>query len=213
MAELKQLDGFYTTIDLYIVLSGIKYAVLGLPCLLAILYLIYRHYLGSVLPVLYSSNNAKSALWARLGDTIDGAEHIRGFGWVRQHLRKSLETLDRSQRLLYKSYVIQRQLLFLLELLALVVGLFIVATILNTSWLASHAAAGLSMVTLLTLGTNMAIMAPSILDLERGLRVIARIRQFINLAPLEFQPGALLLPPKWPRQGEIKLTNVYAKYK
>jgi ABC-type multidrug transport system fused ATPase/permease subunit len=178
-----------------------------------VLWVIYHYQLFALLPPLDASNEAKSSVLVSLRDTVDGLQHIRSFRWESRNFQRQLDVVERSQRLVYEVYTVERKQLATYEALTAFIGSMVVYVIVRYTESVSEAAAGLSVVALLTLSCNMALIIPQVIGIEKSMGVVARMRKLISHAPQEPRDGNMRLPPRWPRRGEILFRNVTVKYR
>ena len=144
-------------------------------------------------------------------DTIKGVATFRAFGWVQEGIQHNNALLDSSQRPAYLLAMIQRWLIFILNI---VVGILaLVVTVLATQLRSSTGFTGASLVSLMSLGDGLTNLIRCYTMLETSIGAVARLKTFSEQTPPENLPGETAVPPEsWPETGRIEIKSVSASY-
>ncbi|TQS31743.1 hypothetical protein Golomagni_07964, partial [Golovinomyces magnicellulatus] len=186
-----------------------KYAVIVMPLMLLLIYILTVFYLRTSRQMRYLDLEAKSPMYAKVSETVLGLEHIRAFCWEDEVLNKSLDLLDYSQVSVYYMMTIQRWLLMVMDLCIMAIVMVLVSIAAFWTSTASQSSIGLGL--LATTEWNLAIML--LLDvytrLETSLGAAERLRAFVAETPTEKDKRTEPVP-NWPSQGAVTFENVVA---
>ena len=144
-------------------------------------------------------------------DTIKGITTYRAFGWVQEGIDQNSRLLDTSQRPAYLLVMIQRWLMFTLQI---IVALLAVAVVILATQLRSNMGfTGASLVTLMQFGESLAYLIRFYALLETSIGAVSRLKAFSEQVESENKEGEDLVPPKeWPSKGAIEINGVSASY-
>lgn len=144
-------------------------------------------------------------------DTIKGITTYRAFGWVQEGIDQNSRLLDTSQRPAYLLVMIQRWLMFALQI---IVALLAVAVVILATQLRSNMGfTGASLVTLMQFGESLAYLIRFYALLETSIGAVSRLKAFSEQVESENKEGEDLVPPKeWPSRGAIEINGVSASY-
>jgi len=144
-------------------------------------------------------------------DTIKDVATFRAFGWVQNGIETNNQLLDTSQRPTYLLAMVQRWLLFTLQLLVSVLAIAVVT--LATQLRSSTGLTGASLVTLMTFGDILNYIITWYTQIETSIGAVSRLKKFSEQVKSESQASEDIIPPKtWPLEGGIKITGVSASY-
>lgn len=144
-------------------------------------------------------------------DTIRGLATLRAFAWQQNGIDKNTQLLTASQRPAYLLAIIQRALMFALQLAVAIMatGVVVLATQLRTS----TALTGASLVTLMTFGDVLNYIIRWWTQIETSIGAVSRLKGFSEKVPSESLDGEDVAPEKgWPYRGAIELDRVSASY-
>lgn len=144
-------------------------------------------------------------------DTIKGVATFRAFGWVQEGIQHNNALLDFSQRPAYLLAMIQRWLIFILNI---VIGILaLVVTVLATQLRSNTGFTGASLVSLMSLGDGLTNLIRCYTMLETSIGAVARLKTFSEKTAPEDLPGETVVPPEsWPETGRIEIKSVSASY-
>ncbi|KAK7736159.1 hypothetical protein SLS53_007187 [Cytospora paraplurivora] len=199
-----------------IIASGARYFAVLIPFCIVPLYALQKFYLRTSRQVRHLDLESKSPLYTHFTETLNGIVTIRAFGWQRDSFEDQLRLLDVSQKPYYLLFCIQRWLAVVLDLFVTVIAAILVALAVKVTHTTSSGAIGLSMVSLISLNTDLSRIITAWTNLETSLGAIARLRDFVRDTPQEEDAGAESLPavPQgWPSAGAIDFKHVDATYK
>jgi ATP-binding cassette, subfamily C (CFTR/MRP), member 1 len=155
----------------------------------------------------------KSPLYTHFAETLEGLSTIRAFDWQESFITTNLERLDNSQRPYYMLYCIQRWLNLVLQLLIAVMVVIVVSLATNLTKTTSGGLLGVSLSSVVTFNSTLAMMLLFWTQLETSLGAIARLKGFEEGTLSENKPQETFVPDEeWPSSGAIEFKNVSASY-
>ncbi|TQS31733.1 hypothetical protein Golomagni_07976 [Golovinomyces magnicellulatus] len=193
------------------VISATKYAVIIMPVIVVLVYILQSFYLRTSRQMRYLDLEAKTPLYSQFTETLSGLEHVRAFGWKDETLAQSFKLLDHSQRAVYYMVSIQRWLLLMLDVLITIITLSLVA--LASYWTAttSQPSIGLGLLATTDWNVNVTNLINYWTRLETSLGAAERLRSFIAETPVEKDKSSKEIAD-WPTHGAIEFKNVTARY-
>ncbi|KAB5582941.1 ABC transporter [Coniochaeta sp. 2T2.1] len=212
-----------------IIATSSPYIVVCYPIIVGILFVIQKFYLRTSRQLRLLDLEAKSPLSTHFLDTIKGVATFRAFGWAAASIRQNNAHLDTSQRPAYLLAMIQRWLLFVLNVVVAVVAVVVVA--LATQLRANRGFTGASLVTIMNFGDILANIIRCYTMLETSIGAVSRLKTFSDVTRPEDEDDELtvgekgegqeegqgqqqrIVPPEsWPERGLIEIKNVSASY-
>jgi ATP-binding cassette subfamily C (CFTR/MRP) protein 1 len=146
-------------------------------------------------------------------DTITGVATLRAFGWVEDSLRVNNRLLDNSQRPAYLLAMIQRWLIFVLNIVAAVMAILVVVTATQVKSVTGIGFTGASLVTLMSFGNFVSHLITTYTLLETSMGAVSRLKSFSEKVLPESLPGEDIVPPQlWPPSGAVEIRGVSASY-
>ena len=224
------IDGFHALFNIGLIVAGAQYSALLVPFIIAVFFTLQMFYLRTSRQMRLLEIEAAAPLYTLFTETsTHGLEHIRAFGWEIDFTKETYDALDYSQRPYYYMNAIQRWLQLSMDLVGLFIALILICITTSFRHTASQAGLGLSLLNLVSFSELMNAFVSAWTDLESSLGALARLRTFLNSTPQETQeqdgerratekqalvgsPSDEPLPPQWPQSGNIRFTNVNAKY-
>lgn len=144
-------------------------------------------------------------------DTIKDVATFRAFGWVPNGIAINSRLLDTSQRPAYLLAMVQRWLLFMLQLIVALLAVAVVT--LATQLRAGSGFTGASLVTLMTFGDVLNYIIRWYTQIETSIGAVTRLKNFSQNVKPESKEGEDIVPPgEWPPRGEIRISGVSASY-
>lgn len=120
--------------------------------------------------------------------------------------------LNTSQRPTYLLAMIQRWLLFILNVFVL--GLAVLAVALSTQLHKSTGFTGSGLLTLMQLGQFMTSVVQCYAKLETSMGAVSRLKAFRDNTPSEIMDKDNIIPsPSWPPKGRVEMHGVSASYR
>ncbi|KAI0602863.1 ATPase-like protein [Biscogniauxia sp. FL1348] len=194
-----------------VIATSSPYLAITYPFIFSILYLIQKFYLRTSRQLRLLDLEVKSSLYSHFLDTIKGLATFRAFGWVGAGTELNNKLLNQSQRPYYLLYIVQRWLLFALQVVVALVALAVVT--LATQLRGNTALTGASLVTLMTFGDVLNYIIRWWTQLETSIGAVSRLKNFSEKVKPEDQDGENILPPpEWPLRGAIEIRGVSASY-
>jgi ABC-type multidrug transport system fused ATPase/permease subunit len=194
-----------------IVATSSPYVVICYPFLLGTLFGIQKFYLRTSRQLRLLDLEAKSPLYTHFLDTIKGVATFRAFGWTAASIDENNKYLNTSQRPAYLLAMIQRWLLFVLNVVVAVIAVVVVA--LATQLRANQGFTGASLVTIMSFGDTLANIIRCYTQLETSIGAVSRLKTFSDTTHPEDLAGKDVVPPEsWPERGLIEIRNVSASY-
>ncbi|GKZ18500.1 hypothetical protein AbraIFM66951_003380 [Aspergillus brasiliensis] len=188
------------------------YIMISYPFAAMILYMVQRFYLSTSRQIRLLDLEAKSPLYAHFLDTGRGIATIRAFGWTDEQIRINQVLLNTSQRPTYLLAMIQRWLLFILNVFVL--GLAVLAVALSTQLHKSTGFTGSGLLTLMQLGQFMTSVVQCYAKLETSMGAVSRLKAFRDNTPSEIMDKDNIIPsPSWPPKGRVEMHGVSASYR
>jgi ABC-type multidrug transport system fused ATPase/permease subunit len=136
---------------------------------------------------------------------------FRAFGWTQASIAENNKLLDTSQRPAYLLAMIQRWLLFVLNVVIAVIAVIVVS--LATQLRANQGFTGASLVTIMSFGDILANIIRMYTMLETSIGAVSRLKTFSETTQPEDLPGEDVIPPEsWPSKGLIEIRDVSASY-
>ncbi|POR35992.1 Uncharacterized protein TPAR_03804 [Tolypocladium paradoxum] len=211
------LINFATDLSVSVSMAGVlasssPYLATAYPVVMALLYIVATFYLRTSRQLRLLELEAKSPLYADFLDTGRGIATIRAAHLVEDYAAQNKRLLDASQRPAYLLVMVQRWLLFMLNIF---VALLAALTVTLVTQVRDHGAdfAGPGLVTLLQLGQIMATTVRSYARLETSMGAVQRLKAISENTPSEASEGDIVVPPvSWPSSGRIRLDGVSASY-
>lgn len=195
------------------VLVGTNYTALLIPPILVIMWFLQKFYLHTSQQMRILELEAKAPLFTELREIGAGIEHMRSFGVEEHMIQRSYQRLDDSQRPYYYLLTVQRWLLLVLDVLALVVVTILVTVALLATQTTSQAALGLSLYNIASFSGLSKGLIQAWTMLETSLGAALRLRDFEANTPSERDSPDMQDPPEaWPTQGCVEFQNVSATY-
>ncbi|PVH82350.1 ATPase-like protein [Cadophora sp. DSE1049] len=144
-------------------------------------------------------------------DTIKDVATFRAFGWVSDGIETNNRLLNNSQRPAYLLAMVQRWLLFTLQILVMLLAVGVVT--LATQLRASSGFTGASLVTLMTFGDVLNYIIRWFTQLETSIGAVTRLKNFSqNITPESLEDENVVPPREWPMRGAIQISGVSASY-
>ncbi|KAI5924949.1 ATPase-like protein [Camillea tinctor] len=194
-----------------VIATSSPYLAITYPFIFSILYLIQKFYLRTSRQLRLLDLEVKSSLYSHFLDTIKGLATFRAFGWVGAGTELNNKMLNESQRPYYLLYIVQRWLLFALQIVVALVALTVVT--LATQLRGNTALTGASLVTLMTFGDVLNYIIRWWTQLETSIGAVSRLKNFSEKVKPEDQEGEdMVPPPEWPLRGAIEIRGVSASY-
>lgn len=144
-------------------------------------------------------------------DTIKGVATLRAFGWTAASIVENNRHLDTSQQPAYLLAMIQRWLVFVLNVVVAIVAIVVVA--LATQLRSSQGFTGASLITIMSFGDFLAELIRCYILLETSIGAVSRLKTFSETTTPEDLPGEDVVPPEsWPERGLVEIRNMSASY-
>ncbi|KAE9372462.1 ATPase-like protein [Stipitochalara longipes BDJ] len=194
-----------------VIASSSPFLAIAYPFMFVLLYVIQKFYLRTSRQLRLLDLEAKGPLYTHFLDTIKDVATFRAFGWVQCGIETNNQLLDTSQRPTYLLAMVQRWLLFTLQLVVAVLAIAVVT--LATQLRSSTGLTGASLVTLMTFGDILNYIITWYTQIETSIGAVSRLKKFSEQVKSERKAGEDVVPPKeWPLEGGIQVTRVSASY-
>ncbi|KAI1340793.1 ATPase-like protein [Xylariaceae sp. FL0016] len=194
-----------------VIASSSPYLAITYPVIFSILYFIQRFHLRTSRQLRLLDLEAKTPLYSHFIDTIKGLATFRASGWTSAGIELNSRLLDASQRPYYLLYIVQRWLLFALQIVVALLAVSVVA--LATQLRGNTALTGASLVTLMTFGDVLNYIIRWWTQLETSIGAVSRLKNFSEKVEPESVKGEDVVPaPTWPLEGFIRVAGVSASY-
>lgn len=195
-----------------VVLSGVRYAGVIVPLLLAALYAVQHVYLRTSRQVRLLSLESTAPLYTLVTESMAGLLHIRAFGWEREIFAQSLCLVDTSQKPYYHMYAIQRWLTMVMDLIVVAIAIIMLPIAFSIEVSATATSMALSLVSLIQLSEVLNYFVINWTLLETSLGALARLYRLFQTTPREDRPSSSV-DPSWPSRGRVVIRDFSAKYK
>ncbi len=144
-------------------------------------------------------------------DTIKDVATFRAFGWVPDGIATNNRLLNTSQSPAYLLAMVQRWLLFMLQMIVALLAVAVVT--LATQLRAGSGFTGASLVTLMTFGDVLNYIIRWYTQIETSIGAVTRLKNFSQNVKPESKEGENLVPPReWPPTGRMEIAGVSASY-
>ncbi|KAH7361060.1 ATPase-like protein [Rhexocercosporidium sp. MPI-PUGE-AT-0058] len=194
-----------------VIATASPWLALSYPVLFVILWGIQKFYLRTSRQLRFLDLEAKSPLYTHFLDTIKDVATFRAFGWVPDGIETNNRLLNTSQRPAYLLAMVQRWLLFTLQILVMLLAVGVVT--LATQLRASSGFTGASLVTLMTFGDVLNYIIRWFTQIETSIGAVTRLKNFSqNVKPESLEGGNMIPPREWPVRGAIQIDGVSASY-
>ncbi|KAG4444331.1 hypothetical protein IFR05_000205 [Cadophora sp. M221] len=194
-----------------VIATASPWLALSYPVLFVILWGIQKFYLRTSRQLRFLDLEAKSPLYTHFLDTIKDVATFRAFGWVQDGIETNNCLLNTSQRPAYLLAMVQRWLLFTLQILVMLLAVGVVT--LATQLRASSGFTGASLVTLMTFGDVLNYIIRWFTQIETSIGAVTRLKNFSQNVRPESAEGENVIPPReWPMRGAIQISGVLASY-
>ncbi|KAH8903585.1 P-loop containing nucleoside triphosphate hydrolase protein [Coniochaeta sp. PMI_546] len=205
------LDVFIAIGMAAIVATSSPYIVVCYPFMVGTLFGIQKFYLRTSRQLRLLDLEAKSPLYTHFIDTIKGVATFRAFGWTEASIDENNKYLETSQRPAYLLAMIQRWLLFVLNVVVAVIAVVVVTLAIQLR--ANQGFTGASLVTIMGFGDILANIVRCYTMLETSIGAVSRLKTFSDTTAPEDLPGEDVVPPEsWPPRGLIEIRNMSASY-
>jgi ABC-type multidrug transport system fused ATPase/permease subunit len=205
------LDGFTTLGQAAIIATSSPWLAVSYPFLFAAIFGIQKFYLRTSRQLRLLDLEAKSPLYTHFLDTIKGLATFRAFAWTQASIAENNKLLDTSQRPAYLLAMIQRWLLFVLNVVVALLAVIVVT--LATQLRANQGFTGASLVSIMSFGDMLANIVRMYTTLETSIGAVSRLKSFTDNTKPEDLPGEDVVPPDtWPSRGTIEIRNTSASY-
>ncbi|KAK2052704.1 P-loop containing nucleoside triphosphate hydrolase protein [Colletotrichum caudatum] len=185
---------------------------IAFPFLLAIVYLVAHVYVPTASRLRVLDLEAKGPLVAHILASASSLSTLRAFGHVSRETRRAHAFLAVAQKPSYFLGMAQQWMILVNNLIvaALATGLVALAVSLRLG----AGPVGVGLVTLISLGRNLADVLRSYTMVEIALGAVARLTSFARETPREKtgQVAASAIPEAWPATGLISIHGVSASY-
>jgi ABC-type multidrug transport system fused ATPase/permease subunit len=140
-----------------------------------------------------------------------GLATLRAFRWEERSVEQNTQLLTISQRPAYLLAMVQRALMFVLQLLVAVLATLVV--VLATQLRTGSALTGASLVTLMSFGDVLNYIIRWWTQIETSIGAVSRLKGFSDQVHSESMGDEDVVPaPGWPLQGHIVIDHVSASY-
>lgn len=196
-----------------LIAMGSTYMAITCPALILAVYFLQKYYLRTSRQLRFLDLECKSPLYTHFAETLEGLSTIRAFGWQESFNSANLERLDNSQRPCYMLYCIQRWLNLVLQLLITVMVVIVMALATSLTSTTSGGQLGISLSSVISFNSTLAMLLWFWTQLETSLGAIARLKGFEEVTLSENKPRETSVPDEeWPASGAIDFKNVSASY-
>ncbi|PMD39274.1 P-loop containing nucleoside triphosphate hydrolase protein [Hyaloscypha variabilis F] len=194
-----------------VIASSSPFLAIAYPFMFILLYVIQKFYLRTSRQLRLLDLESKGPLYTHFLDTIKDVATFRAFGWVQNGIETNNKLLDTSQRPTYLLAMVQRWLLFTLQLLVAVLAIAVVT--LATQLRSSTGLTGASLVTLMTFGDILNYIITWYTQIETSIGAVSRLKKFSEQVKSESKEDEVVVPTtEWPLEGGIQITDVSASY-
>ncbi|KAF2663667.1 hypothetical protein BT63DRAFT_465330 [Microthyrium microscopicum] len=194
---------------------GSSYMAIAVPIAGIVVYLIQRFYLRTSRQLRLLELEAKSPLYTKFSETMEGILTVRAFGWQGYFETDELQLLDNSQRPLYLLLCIQRWLSLVLGLTTTAIGVVVMALALFVPQSSSAGSLGVALTSVLGFNTALEAFITSYTGAETTIGAVTRTKNLEEETPPEDSKDTHQTPmdpgENWPR-GDVRFSNVSVKY-
>lgn len=157
---------------------------------------------------------ASATLNDLLGETSDGMQHIRSFGWQASFRQRVFAALDQSQTARYQLYSLSRWLNVVTDIIAGATAVVLVRALSSSRETVSTLATGLALHYLLNNNISASRHIKLVTSFVLSLSSVRHIDDFMTATPQEQDVAAEhALPEVWPSAGKLEFNALTACYK
>ncbi len=154
---------------------------------------------------------AKSPLYSYFISSFSGLTALRAYGWTKEAEEENLKRLNESQRPYYFLFCLQRWLTLVLDLIVAGLAVLLVGMAVGLRDRINPGLLGVALTSVMGIGMTLSFLIQSWTQLETSLGAITRINLFEKETPID-KDGPDMPPEKWPSNGAINISGLYAKY-
>lgn len=193
---------------------GSKYAAASFPVVIGVIYTVQKFYLRTSRQLRFLDLEAKTPLFSHFTDCLNGLITLRAFGWQHTLQEKNQELLDRSQRPFYLLYAVQRWLTITLDMVVAGIAVLLAVLVVVLRGKISTGYVGVALLNVIMFSQSIKLLVTFWTNLETHIGSILRVRTFTEKVSSENLPEEKGdVPPEWPSQGQIEISNVSAQYR
>ena len=206
-------NSFLAIFQAVLICISASYFAIVLPFVLFAMYLLQKFYLRTSRQIRLMDLEAKAPLYSNFLETLSGLVTIRAFGWTKDMKKRNMALLDASQRPFYLLYCIQRWLILVIDLMVAALAVILVALIVTLRHSADPGFVGLALINIMAFNTTLSAVIIHWTATETSLGAVSRIKSFVRNTSSENLPKeSQEVPPEWPLEGSILISNVSASY-
>lgn len=193
---------------------GSTYAAISFPICILALYLIQRFYLRTSRQLRFLDLEAKSPLYTKFVECLNGLATVRAFGWQGALQKRNRELLDLSQRPFYLLWSVQRWLTLVLDLVVAGVATLLIVLVVKLRGTLSSGYVGVALLNVILFSQTIKLLLTFWTTLETHIGAVARIKVFeADAKPEDLETEKNAPPPAWPLSGAIEFKSVSAAYR
>ncbi|KAG9229339.1 P-loop containing nucleoside triphosphate hydrolase protein [Amylocarpus encephaloides] len=194
-----------------VIATASPFLIMTYPFLLGAFYIVQKLYLRTSRQLRLLDLEAKSPLYTHFLDTMQGLATFRAFGWIQDGIDVNNRLLNTSQKPAYLLAMVQRWLLFYLQVIVAILAIVVVT--LATQLRSSTSMTGVSLVTLMTFGDILNYIMRWYTQIETSIGAVGRLKSFSDkVKPEGIDDQEMEVPNGWPLKGAIKIEGVSASY-
>jgi ATP-binding cassette subfamily C (CFTR/MRP) protein 1 len=200
-------------VQLILISMGSSYMAATVPLTIIVLYFIQKFYLRTSRQIRLLDLEAKSPVYQRFTETLEGLATIRAFHWQDNFEEEAIKRLDFAQTPFYIMQCIQRWLTLILDLVTSVLAVVLVAMAFCIPNASNPGAIGVALTTLLAFNMSLQQIILNWTQAETSIGSVARIQSFSVNTPNE---NSKMCPASvdelWP-SGKITVSEVTVVYR
>lgn len=193
--------------------STYPYALLAMPILSMVLYLVQSYYLRTLRRIQHLELQSSDRLHTKFIETANGLEHIRAFGWKQYSLDGALRLLDTLQAPLHHRKSLKLWFTMFVDGISVAACTLLAASAVLNPQSMSGSSIGLALTTIISLKSEVTFLMEFWAELQTSIRSLSRIHDFIEQTPRESEQLASAketpsLPVDWPQNGKVAFVDV-----
>lgn len=166
-------------------------------------------YLSSAREVKRLNSNAKSPIFEQFGSALAGIGTIRAYGKSEIYIDRMFDKIDDYTRTSWYLFLVNRWLVWRLDIVGAVFTIFIAAVIVHSHIEASLAGFALSFA--LQYSSALIWSAKQYADVELSMNAVERVSEYAKI-PIEDQSKHTPVPAAWPTEGRLRVKDLVAGY-
>lgn len=195
-----------------VIVSGVRGGTWLIPVIGTFVYFSFRQYRSKAQQIHTLQSNSQRSLIKQFRESIEGSRHIRAFGRASDNYARSLALLGNSQVCLCSSLQLQNWLSMIFDLNSAMLVTVLLAWATSQPSSSSLYGIAVSFWSLLCLSHALRCLNLTFTRTEKQLNSASELVGMLATVPREHEVEGTGLPAHWPERGDVRLSDVTARY-